>query len=557
MRARPLLAPNLILRALALAGCALLLASCGELESDASKYPQDPWDSSQPPGPGDDAYYPPEEPTPEFRFLTPKAGRDYVFVPNETLDTVSKIDADALTVTSIPVGERPTRLEAVDGLNMALVLNQDANNVAIIRADLPDAQGNLDDQVTFLPVEPAFNLLAMAPDGRHAFAFFSFAAHEAGEPVGNLQTVSLIRLEDGAEASFSLSVGFQVRKIIFRQDPEAGSLPRISHAYIVTDTGISEVRLDAIMADQILPVLPVSPHPLDAPLDREVQLTPSGHFALVRDLGRAELTIVRLSDGTMQTIPIAMPATDLDVFPAKDGALPEDDRALVVIRGTNEVILLHVAQAFADPEALDYLDTGSALKGLAVISPDGRYALFYTTLSGGDRLSILDFQDLAAGPRVLPLSKGITAVLIAPDSRYALALHPREAIQSGDNSTVRFIRQHPAYSLVDIATGFTSLVLTQEPVYDLTFWSGELGSFAYVAFNEDQSRTYAVDVVDLSTFLTSTLEMGSPPTHLGRIFGRSRIWINQEHPVGRMTFIDVLTSTPRTLTGFELNRMIK
>ncbi|HQF26722.1 MAG TPA: hypothetical protein PL065_24890, partial [Polyangiaceae bacterium] len=44
----------------------------------------------------------------------------------------------------------------------------------------------------------------------------------------------------------------------------------------------------------------------------------------------------------------------------------------------------------------------------------------------------------------------------------------------------------------------------------------------------------------------------SPPIAVGTVLGAKRAFVAQQHPEGRLTFIDLDTGLSRTLTGFEL-----
>ena len=47
-------------------------------------------------------------------------------------------------------------------------------------------------------------------------------------------------------------------------------------------------------------------------------------------------------------------------------------------------------------------------------------------------------------------------------------------------------------------------------------------------------------------------DLASPPIAVGVVAGARRAFIAQEHPEGRLTFVDLETGIARTLTGFEL-----
>jgi hypothetical protein len=47
-------------------------------------------------------------------------------------------------------------------------------------------------------------------------------------------------------------------------------------------------------------------------------------------------------------------------------------------------------------------------------------------------------------------------------------------------------------------------------------------------------------------------DLASPPVAVGVVDGANRAYVAQNHPDGRITFIDLTSGEARTLTGFEL-----
>jgi hypothetical protein len=532
-----------------------ILGGCGSFDSEASDKGGVGYEDANGGGTsgGGDTSEPPEL---NFKYLTPRASRDYVFVPNETLDTVSKIDADSLAVTTIPVGDRPTRIEAIDGQNNAVVLNQNSDEVSLIRADaLITSTGTADEEVR-IKIDTRMNALALSPDGVWALAYFSFANQEEGEPDGNLQTISFIRTTPGDEAVFHLSVGFQIRAIQFLNAPlppdaTPDTPPQTISAFIITDTGLSILDLTNITADAILPVIPVTTQPLLDPLDREVYVLPSGDFAISRDRAEAAINLIRLSDGEIHTIDLPMPATDLDLVPG-------EDTAFVTVRDADLVLEIPIAAAFDDPSAVITVDAGSAVKGLASLDPTGRWLVLYSSFT--DQITLIDRQapaDSSLRRRITKLPKLTRGLAMAPDGKHALVFHaPQEPIE-GDSDAQALIRAKPGYSVLDLESGFSRLISSEIEVDDFTFWFNGEDSFAFVSFVDENTRLSAVERIELSSALIERLNLSSPVSHLGRLAGRQRVWVNQDHPLGRMTFVDVFSGQPKTITGFELNRRIQ
>ena len=76
-----------------------------------------------------------------------------------------------------------------------------------------------------------------------------------------------------------------------------------------------------------------------------------------------------------------------------------------------------------------------------------------------------------------------------------------------------------------------------------------------VTLRSDAHRSYRVDALDLHSLVVSTLDLASAPQFAGALGGGgdARVWVTQEHPAGRISFVDLAARTVRTATGYELN----
>ena len=82
------------------------------------------------------------------------------------------------------------------------------------------------------------------------------------------------------------------------------------------------------------------------------------------------------------------------------------------------------------------------------------------------------------------------------------------------------------------------------------------GDRAAVSIRSDSASVRRVDLVDLGTFIVDGLELGSPPQGLAYVEATDKIMISQEHPTGRLTFVDG-DGDVQTVTGFELSDAVK
>jgi len=151
----------------------------------------------------------------------------------------------------------------------------------------------------------------------------------------------------------------------------------------------------------------------------------------------------------------------------------------------------------------------------------------------------------------------VRTVGISPDSTTAIVL---AAKAPGDPATATsfddFIARSFGYALLDLATGFAKLQLT--PVDPGPFVYAPDGSRAYVALDggDAVTATRALQVVTTQTGVVQTLPLGSPPSGVGIVPGAGQAFVAQRHPLGRMSFIALVTGAVRTVTGFDLNSQI-
>jgi hypothetical protein len=82
------------------------------------------------------------------------------------------------------------------------------------------------------------------------------------------------------------------------------------------------------------------------------------------------------------------------------------------------------------------------------------------------------------------------------------------------------------------------------------------GDRAVVLLRDDALGVQRIDRVDLRTFIVESLALGSPPEGAGYVDATAKIFVAQEHPTGRITFIDA-GGDVQTVTGFRLNDAVK
>jgi hypothetical protein len=247
--------------------------------------------------------------------------------------------------------------------------------------------------------------------------------------------------------------------------------------------------------------------------------------------------------------PLPVEVTDLDLAP--DGSF-----ALSVLRNQSAVLRIPVPGAFDDASAVEVFSVPGQLIGSSTIAPDGKRALLYTTAVEVERITVLDFTG-ASDPRTVALRKTIAGVVIAPDGGTALIVHKKadgNPDEPGLDADTKIDRSF-GYSVLRIATGDVKLQVTEVPAGAFTIAPD--GGYLFLLFRDDARGLREVQKVDAASFLVQPIALGSPPISLGTVPGSERVFVNQDHPDGRITMINWRNNETRTVTGFELNSRIR
>jgi hypothetical protein len=463
-------------------------------------------------------------------FETPQAGARYVYVANPKRDTVAVIDSTTLAIRLAPAGDTPTTLATIPGKDVALVINAGSRDATILRTE------NGATRTSTVPVVAGANALTISPDGTHAIAWYDSHAGGVAGRTGSFQDVSLITL-GMTDQSLSLSVGFRPSAVVFSSDGAAG--------FVVTDDGISVLRFADLKGPAVAPLVRIDDGAGGAA--RDVSVTPDGRFALARREGGAQIQVVDLASRAITTLDLGSPVTDLDLSPAADFAL-------AVLRESHAVVRIPLPGGVTDP-ALRLTTTidGDPL-GSATITPDGKIAVLYTTAAPVERLVVLPLDTRI--PRPVRLRKAVRAVAVAPDGRTALVVHTKA---TGNPDVVGLdpdeaIDRSYGYTVVDLTTGFAKLQLTPAPVGALAVTPD--AARAFLLLRDDGASIRVAQRIHLTSFIVDDFPLGSPPLALAALADSKRIFVSQQHPEGRISFIQWETGAIESVTGFELNGRI-
>ncbi len=471
---------------------------------------------------------PPEEEEP-VDYRVPQGSGRYVFIADEANDSVVVVDSETLVIDVVDVGARPTHLVPLAQDDAAAVIAIESDEVTIIRVNAQGIPGIVD-----VGVRPDTNALAVSDDGTFVIAFYDalFAA-ETGPP-GTDQEISVIVTTAGAPEVFDMTVGMHPQRIVFNEDE--------TRALAITEEGINVIDLSDLSSVGIPPQITMFDSTLVDPSTVEIAIDPSGALAVAREEGSSTVVTASL-DGTDDIRTYVLPGvpTDLDISP--DGSF-----GLFVIRETAQVAVFSLPLPL-DPlqDPFEYVSLGNLICGVATVAPDGDSVLLHTTVGGDETdrrvLTNMTWTGLTWNVSSTLLERQIKSVAAGTDSNTAVVIH-----QPVTPTLTSFAN---AYSLVNLAQ--LQVKFQQIPVSPGQLLLTPDGDSGFLLLRDDAKGIKQTDIIDMGTFIVDTLVLGSPPTASGYSQGTDKVFIAQDHPAGRMTFIGVQDGVVKTVTGYALN----
>lgn len=543
----------------------LFLLSCGEAGSDSmsaadgeladgdarydgdSHSPQEDGDESAPDGddPSDgDVYVPPEQEKQRMMSL-PKTGKDYVFILNREAGTLVMIDTLTLEIKTLPVGSDPLVVEPLPGDDVALVIDADTDKLvlALAKENRSVSWPMGEERLT------RYNSVSISPDGRFAVLFFnSLLADLSSEGLGSLQEVGLVdlreieRLDELSRPIQPVTVGLNPTQVSW-----AGGGER---ALVVTDMGITAIGLKNPGQLDIVPNIPLEDMGGN-PTDREVRITSDGRYCLVRRFNQKSITMVDLERSDRISLEFEAAPTDLDL--TGDGLT-----ALVMLRELDHLAAIAIPEDFEDSEEIEWIEIPESA-GVLEVGPDDDTLLLYSTLNSQE---ILWSYRLSEGiMNEFFLQKGVESVAFAPTgdgmAETALIFHSRTSgIPNNTDDLYEIIDKSFGYTVLLLRSGMQVLQLTEADQGAFTFLPDGGKGYLVVTNESNIRQVHILDLGNSQGANIKEMELSSVPTGVGLIPGGERIYVSQEHPDGRITFIDAESDEPITVTGFELNGRI-
>lgn len=482
---------------------------------------------------GPDAYVPIEHEKIEG-FGAPEGSANFVFIPVKGSDTVVKVSGATLKVSLVEVGDKPTVIRAIPGQDAVAVVNAGSDDLSVLRST------ETKDEVTSSPILPHCNRLNLDPTGKYGIAWYDHSLATTDDPTGSFQAVSVVRLGDGAtkQESFGVSVGFRPRDVQF---DNAGS-----KAFIITSDGVSVIELAKATDGGVAPPVKITNQTVANAALVEVHVTGDANWALARVPGSKLMNVTHLPSKQIVDVLLPSDATDLDLAPDGSGAL-------AVLPATKHVAWIDLPAAATPVLSVKIATVGFLNAGLARISDDSQTAVLYTSVGGVEQAATLDLKTGLVS--AVLLRKTVDYVYLPAGTRKAILVHKPADGPGHKDSTEAFVDDSEGYTLFDLDTGFTKLVLTPFALTRIAV--SKAPDKAFLLLPDPKGVEHTVEMVALDTFLRTPIPLGSKPLFAATLPTAKVVAVTQEHPSGRISFVDVDTGKAKTVTGYELNGLVK
>jgi hypothetical protein len=375
--------------------------------------------------------------------------------------------------------------------------------------------------------------------------------------IGNTSTVSLAS-DGGATLPSSpdvLALDSGVGEDGQTSSPDSGG-PALDGGISSTDAWLTSppdqgpAKSDAATTKDATPDLaPVTPPTFSGKVV-DVSVTSAGDYAVARREGSPELLLVNLKTHQVTSLIMSSPVTDLDLP-------PPGTQAFAVLRNESKLVSVDIPAGFTKGAAQKAYPVNNVTIGSVTMSPQGKYALLYTTAVPSKSLVILDFTK-PESPLVVELTKAIRAIAIAPDENTALVVHPIPSSSGSGGTTGQ------GSSTTDTGFGYTMVRLEdgyRKPIDTVAnpnpFAITPDSAYAFVLLRDDKASVRIAQRISLTSFLPDDFPLGSPPNSIAALVGSHNVFVGQVYSEGRISFIDWTTGVVRTVTGFALNGRIQ
>jgi len=465
----------------------------------------------------------------KFDYRIPVSSGGYVFIPDRANDKLIVVNSETLNIQIVEVGATPTHVVPLGDDGRVAVLAVDSDEVSIVAVD---AQGTITSSE--IEVRQDTNALVPSADGRFVIAFWdSLFEDESPSPETN-QDISIIDTSAGKIRVYDTVVGMNPISVSYNNDT--------SRAFVITETGIDIIDLENLSDSFIPDAIKLFDEPFIDPDLVEVAIDATGTIAMGRRDDSVDVSVAWL-DGTDEKRIYTLPAAPTDLDLSVDGTW-----GMLALRATSQVAVFALPlPASATDFPFELVSLGGLVCGTATLLNDGSGAALYTTVEGtaDDRrlITILSRDGAAWNTASQLLTRAIKSVEASPDSTSLFVMHNSELYDDMPWS----------YSLVKLPKLQTKFQqLEEEPGQLLMTPQGD-HAFLIVT---DGFTLKRIDIINLGSFIVDSLNLGSVPTALGYATQTDKVFVSQDHPSGRMTFVDMADDSVKTVTGYALNNEI-
>jgi hypothetical protein len=305
----------------------------------------------------------------------------------------------------------------------------------------------------------------------------------------------------------------------------------------------------------------------------DVSVLPDGTRALARiegsdilydiDLAAGGITEHRLagrisdldlsSDGTtavavvQRRASVPAPAADAgagtDAGAEADAGVASDAGTATPAAAGSEALFIPIPAGLANAALRRSLSRANESFGSVALAADGKHAVLFTTSQSTGRVTLVG-AELEA--RSVDLIAAVRAVFLTADGSHALALQdpPQGSVKRG------------AFSVIALDTVRSPKLVASDAPAQAVALSPESSERALVTVSDPAQKVYGAFLVRMPNFQVDFGELPSQPLATGIIPAASKGFVAQQHPEGRITFIDLAEGVGREITGFELSSKV-
>jgi hypothetical protein len=509
-------------------------ASEGELDGPTVQRPSDP----------------PPEAEREATYRAPVVTGPFVWAANPSSGRVAVIDANSFEIRSGRAGNQPSvvaGLELPTGARRALVINTGGSDASLLELT--------DDTIAArqVPLHPGADTWSVSPDRHFAIAWTDARKAARLDASDGLQDITVVEIgDDGALGATRLTVGYRPNGFSFDTQSR--------RAFGVTEDGISVVDLTpgAVRLTDLVPL------PRATRAQPDVSITADGSRALARIEGSRVLFDIDLQSGATRELELGGVITDLDL--SANGAravavirevaatTPEVDAGVAPDGGADagsespapsasEAVFIDIPAGLTDPAQRRTLTIPNGGAGSVVLSADGSRAVLFSNALGSGLVTLVGPQ---LEQRSVDLLAPVRAVFLTADAAHAIALQdpPAGSIKKG------------AFSVLSLAAVRAPKLVAADAPAELVALDPGDATRAIVTVSDPATGLFGTYFVRMPSLQVDFSPLPSRPLSSGTVPAAGKAFVAQEHPEGRITFIDLAEGQSREITGFELSAKV-